>query len=309
MTINKNDYGICMFAYNTPELDYVKFSLLAALLAKKHMKNVPVTLITTKGDKEWLFDSHDHSIINSAIDNFVVEEQVEHKSNIRTHWDSPWTSFKSEFKNSNKHQVFELSPYQKTLLIDTDFLIFNDCLLQLFNNDNSLALYKTAKALDLNPPHLNEQILSDGSEISMLWSTVIYFEKTEYSKLFFDLWKHVSENYDFYKQRYQLPGKLYRTDYAVTISDHIMSNFGANNSQIINLPDEPMMYLDQKDDISKCYKDGSMLCLVTDRKENWKSTITKHEKTNIHVMNKRAIERHYNSLIEYAILKKDINNG
>ena len=42
----KQGNGICMFVYNNEQLDYTKFSIVAALYAKHHMNNIPVTLIT-----------------------------------------------------------------------------------------------------------------------------------------------------------------------------------------------------------------------------------------------------------------------
>ena len=41
----------------------------------------------------------------------------EFRPNERRHHDSPWTEFKAQFSNSNKHKIWEYSPFSKTLKI------------------------------------------------------------------------------------------------------------------------------------------------------------------------------------------------
>ena len=55
----------------------------------------------------------------------------------------------------------------------------------------------------------------------MWWSTVVYFDRSE-SKMFFDTWAHIANNYDFINNRITF-NKLFRTDYCVSIAGPIQA--------------------------------------------------------------------------------------
>ena len=294
-----NLQGICMFAYNTDQIDYLKLSIVAALYAKKYLPTKNTCLITTASDVTWLEKNIEHHIINAAFDE-IVTSSVTHKPNKRHHSDTPWGNFVSEFKNSNKHDIFELSPYDQTLLIDIDFFIQNSQFNDLFDSKIPLALYKTARDLRGRMPQLSEQRL-DPAGIPMYWSTAIYFDKSDHSKMFFELWAHIADNYDFYRHRYKLPNPLFRTDFCVSIAAHILGGFGLTDDYICELPDSPMMYSDQVDDIIEVKSSNDTIFLSNDLKENWKDIIVRPGPENIHVMNKRAIERHYDRYLEVLL--------
>ena len=48
--------GVCFFAYNNDQLDYVSMAITAALYVKKYLK-LPVALITDEGTEQWLEQS------------------------------------------------------------------------------------------------------------------------------------------------------------------------------------------------------------------------------------------------------------
>ena len=65
----------------------------------------------------------------------------------------------------------------------------------------------------------------DDIGITMYWATVCYFQKTAYTQSFFDIVKHVKENWPFYKDLYNLPGSIYRNDYSFSVAAHVMNGF------------------------------------------------------------------------------------
>ena len=286
--------GVCFFAYNTEQIDYGRLTLLAAQYVKRHMWHSNVTLITDDGTWGWLTQSNPKEIVDAAIDNVVITN-VEHDTNQRVHYDSPWTKFNSEFRNSNKHEVFKYTPYDRTLLLDIDFIVQNNSLDYVFESDEELVMYHDAINLrNLDPAQAEQNLKPYG--IPMLWSTVVYFDKSsELAQLFFDTWAHVKENYDFYKFLYGFPGNMYRTDYCVSIAAHILNGMGPGEL-VSNFADERMIYMSQRDDIVKVNDVDEWLFLVNNRKENWKDTITRVNGENMHIMNKRALERHYDTL-------------
>ena len=70
---------------------------------------------------------------------------------------------------------------------------------------------------------VTDERLSDIS-LPMYWATVVYFKRSPFAKLFFDIVKHVQENYEFYVGSYGLSSGLYRNDYSFTIAAHLLSD-------------------------------------------------------------------------------------
>ena len=108
--------GVVLFAFNT-DVDYVTIADRASRLIQ-HTLNLPVTLITDLDSKpQFNYDSIIR-ITNNA-DNF------------RTNLDNQHTTW----RNFGRYLAYELSPYEETILIDTDYLVLDDSLLRLFATD------------------------------------------------------------------------------------------------------------------------------------------------------------------------------
>jgi len=289
----KEKQGVCFFVYNNNQLDYVDLLMLAARYVKEYLK-LPVCMITDNGTYNWMLESQSESDIDTYID-YIKITNDEFKDNLRTHKDSPWSEFTAQFQNSNKHKIWEYSPFEQTLLMDTDYIVKNDFLLQSFNNPG-VSMYNNAVSTRNDPPHRNEVLLYP-SGIKMWWSTVVYFDRSEFSKMFFDLWDHVADNYEFYQFLYNFPGGLFRTDYCVSIAVHILNGM-EESTTIDNFDDMPMHYISQDDDIIDINNKQDWICLGCDQKENWKNILIKHSNLDLHVMNKRALLRMKPKIVE-----------
>ena len=296
------NFGVCMFAYNNKELDYGRLAIVAALLVKANMKYNSTALICDQRTGQNIEYQFDKELINYAFDYIIYDNTTHPEKNVRVHHDSPWYTFKAPFRNHNKHKIFEYSPFDKTLLIDIDFFICNSNLDAVFETDAPLSMYDKALNLEFKNPHPDEIRLRHNG-IDMWWSTVIYFDKSDFCRLFFDLWGHIRDNYDFYKFRYGFPGHLYRTDYAVSIATHILNGMKNNENLVQTLPGEFMRYMDQKDDLVELQDKNKLLFLSNNRRENWKDLLVQCTNENIHLMNKKAIERHIDSLMEIYYAK------
>ena len=293
----KFEKGILLIAYNNNQIDYTRLAILAAAQAKKFMNNIHVTLMTDEPSLETLFDQNKKQDI--AIFDHIIVEKIQHEPNTRVHHDSPWYEFSTQFSNKNKHSIYEKTPYEKTLMIDVDFLIGNDSLLSVFDTDIELAMYKDAISTRNYSPRIWEQRLHPNG-IDMWWSTVVYWHSdSEEARLFFNIWQHVKENYDYYKFLYKFPGKLYRTDYAASIAVHLI-NGQYKNSWTCQLPGQVMRYSDQIDELCHVHDNNDLVFLCPDPKEPWRVTTSRITDENIHVMNKLSILRHWEKLMETA---------
>ena len=245
--------------------------------------------------------SLNHSKENNIFDNVIIEEHKNWVPNVRNYYDTPYASYKGQFNNLNKHEVFELSPYDQTILFDVDYLVNNNILNLAFNLDAPVQLYRNAQTLkNTEPDHNIDRRLNDAG-IPLYWSTIIYFDKSPMSKMFFDMWAHVKENYDYYQSVYRFPEGLYRTDFAVSISMHLLKGFNDCIDDIFTeLPGSPMKYMAYKDDIASVDKNG-IVFFANNYKEEWNNILTYSEGENLHMMNKRAIDRHYDKLMELYV--------
>lgn len=294
--MSEDERGVCFFAYNNSQLDYVQFAHIAAGYVKANMKNNKTCLITDEGTYGWLKDSVDKRWHEACFD-YVVVSDVEHNQNPRRHFDSPWTEFSAPFLNSNKHEVFELSPFRKTLLLDTDYIIMNDFYDYIFDTDIPIAMHRDAIYLEHQPPYMNEITLANGG-IHHWWSTVVYWDKeSEESQLLFETWAHVKENWDYYTLLYQFPGALFRTDFCVSIAAHLMNGYN-NDTFVHDFMGVPMRNMDQKDDIIEIKDLNDWILLSHNRQEQWRNILSRNVDFNLHAMNKRALARNSNTLVE-----------
>lgn len=285
--------GVCLFAYNNDQLDYGHFALVAAKQAKENL-NVPISLVTNEGTWAWLKESHDSSIVEELIDDVVITKDKEVR-NLRKHWDSPYAQFSANFINNNKHKIWEYSPFDTTLLIDIDYMIRTNFIGKYWNNEG-VTLFEHGTTLRNEPMSSRETYLYDAG-IPMWWSTVVMFDRSDVSKMFFDIWAHVADNYNFYQYLYNFPGKLFRTDYCVSIAVHIMNGMVKGDS--INTFDSPLVNMLQQDDLVEVRKDD-WIFLANDRKEEWKNILVKSTNQDVHIMNKRALHRQWESIMGVA---------
>lgn len=290
MSEKQEQRGVCFFAYNNEEIDYVELATLAALYVKEYLK-LPVCLITDDGSEAWLQQSKP-DLVERCFD-YIVITKDQMKPNNRLHYDSPWHEFSAQFNNSNKHKVFEYTPFEQTILLDIDYIVKSDFLLGCFEQPG-VAMFDNAKDIRNQLPLRGERFLYE-SGIKMWWSTVIYFDQSEFSKMFFDLWAHIADNYQFYQYLYNFPPKLFRTDYCVSIASHILN--GMQDGDAINKIPTSMINVNQKDDIVEVQDKTKWVMIANDQRENWKNIVVQTNDLDLHVMNKRALGRHYKDLV------------
>ena len=107
-------------------------------------------------------------------------------------------------------------------------------------------------------------------------------------------------NYNYYHFLYNFPNKLFRTDYCVSIALHILNGMQPGTYSV-PFKDRVLINSSQKDDIVEIKSSDDIILLVNDRSENWKNYISRFEQTNLHIMNKRSILRHYDDIVGVLI--------
>lgn len=282
-----------MFAYNNEQLDYTQLAIVAAYAVKKYMPDYPVVLVTNQASFEHCTHVYGIEVMTSAWDDIIITAP-EYEKNTRQHNDGAYHSFNAQFSNGNKHDIYNLSPFDETILIDTDYLCGNANLANLFGGQHNVAMYSTAKNIRYDDPHFKEQWLHLAG-IRMWWSTVVYWRKSEEARHFFNVWQAVKENWEYYRFLYKFPGTLYRTDYAASIAAH-MCNGWQDGGFIGEIPNF-MRYQEQRDDIVEVLGPNHWV-MLSNLSDEWRNLVVEIRGEDIHLMNKKSILRNYDKIIE-----------
>ena len=273
--------GIVFFGINNSRVNYLQLAGIAARFAKHHLK-VPTCIITdTASLEQYPAAKNEFDIIR------LVEDTPQLFQNVRKYKDTQYYSFDDTFKNETRSQVYELTPFDETLLVDCDYLICGDTLNAVWGCAEDVLINKDAHLLNHTPMGGNEYRLNDYG-IRMYWATVIYFKKSAQAKLLFDLVQHIKENWDFYKLIYDFPGNLFRNDFAFSIAIHILS--GNTESELFKrLPYSSLTTATDLDQLYKVKSPNEILMFHNDRKETWKFQAVLLKGIDVHCMNKLSI--------------------
>lgn len=290
--------GIVMFAHNNEQIDYLRLAVTNAYLIQKHMglTTEEITIVTDEGSYEYAQKHLDQKLLDGAAQYIMVyKDKTFGSQNLREYRDTAETTHMLPFHNGNRSDVYELSPYDETLLIDCDYLILSDALNQCWGHVNDLMMNWDFK--DIMPERSYQLDRFNASGITMYWATVIYFRKTPYAESLFEIVKHVKENLFYYKDLYKMPGILFRNDYAFSIAAHMLSGF--KDKGLPQLPVRLYKTFDF-DDVEILDDDGSMVLMLDSPQQMGRYLGCRWEGIDLHIMNKWAINRIGKGLIRYA---------
>jgi hypothetical protein len=284
-----NEKGIVIFAHNNKQVDYGILATVAAGLAKKNLK-VPVTLITDKTTIEWMQESGTYLKAIPIFHKIILVENEEF-NNHRLLFDGTDSQI-VPFKNLNRNSVWNLTPYETTLLIDSDFLIFSDYLDKFWDLDFDVMISSAMQDIKGTRAGILDKRISE-TGVRMLWATTVMFKKNHRSKLFFDLVDYIKDNYKHYADLFRFNPKQYRNDISFSIAKHILDGFEEN--LVGSLPS--VLTTIDKDILHSVLPDGSLLFLLNNEQSNQYSAISILN-TDVHVMNKQSVVRVSSQLLE-----------
>lgn len=271
--------GVLIFAQNNSEIDYAKISLFAAEQVKKHL-NVPVSLITDS--KDWLLQSQPKA--EEVIDQFITTWTETQQT--KRFYDGTLASKTLVWKNLNRSDCYELTPYDETLVIDSDYIINSNNLSKIWNNVNDFLIYQDSFDLaqwrdDRSFRYLNQYA------IPFYWATAFYFKKTKENQAFFDLVKHIKQNWSYFRALYTIDSTVFRNDFAFSIAIHMMGSDFAKS-----LPGKMNYTLDR--DVLIDIEDTTLKFLVEKQNYAGEYIATKTKNLDMHVMNKYSLARYLN---------------
>lgn len=263
--------GVILFAHNSPAYNYYKMAEFTAQRIE-HFLKLPVTLIT---DEESLPENPKYN-----FDTIILEEP--NKSNRREF---------GLWYNKDRFQAYQYSPYEKTIVLDVDYLVNSNKLLNLFNYDTDFMCHnKTTFLTDLNA----EQELISPYSFETLWATVIYFRKSTLAKNVFHALSMVQNNYQHYQYIHRFLDQMYRNDYALTLAlrianGHIIDRKNIIPWNLLHVPKTVKLLANGNE------KYNTKFSILFDIKKNNKIKTNYFEvnDTDFHVMNKNDFSKLY----------------
>jgi hypothetical protein len=261
--------GVVVIAHNTMRNDYYRMATAVAERAKRFL-NLPTTVITD------ITTLKSHGAGNYRFDNTIVVEPDRDNFLKNATW-----------INKNRYKVYDLSPYDDTLVLDTDYLINSDRLLQTFLQPTDFCCYRTARYFFSD--EANEQIGPNSH--STYWATVMRFTRSPRTQDIFGMIKLIQENYAHYAELHGFLPYTYRNDHALTIALRAVNGHIEQPSDFIpgylNHVDGQLGEVVRVDDTTY-----NINCQVMIRGRLKKSTITVKDQ-DFHMLNKE----NYMSLI------------
>ena len=282
--------GILIFAHNNRDVDYALMSIVSGHLAGKYLQ-VPVSLITDKFTIQWMKQSKIYQKAKSVFDKIIeIEKPVtDNQRNLHDGVENKLVPF----INSNRYSAYELTPYDRTLLIDSDFLIFSNTLENYWDVDSDILISSAINDIyDQKRLGYHDRYISD-TGIHLYWATTVMFSKSEYSKTFFNLVDQIRENYQYYSDLFRFDSRQYRNDIAFSIAKHILDGYETDITS--SLP--PVLSTLDKDVLLDVSTSGKLTMLVSPNLDS-NYIAASVNNVDIHVMNKQSLIRQSDKLLE-----------
>lgn len=171
--------GFVVLAQNTDSIDYIKQAYALALSIK--LTQTTVTDI-------------------SIITNDVVPD--EYRSLFDQIIPIPWgdAAESSRFKVENRWKIYHATPYDETIVLDTDMLVLDD-LTHFWSTFENYDVYYTSKVLD----YRNKLISNDyyrkaftANKLPSIYSALHYFKKSDFAKEFYSWVELITNNWELF---------------------------------------------------------------------------------------------------------------
>lgn len=252
--------GILIFAKNNEKINYVQQAKVCAFLAKRHLDNIPICLVTDINVSDPIFD---------IVKNVNCFKEQKRRYNTAT------VHEELSYFNIGRTNAYELSPFEETILLDSDYFIQNNILNLVWNSVYPVLMNKKYNSIFKPKQNGYEPYIGKWGPF-MYWATVMYFKKSKEAKILFDVAKHIEGNYEFYRSSYNLPGRIIRNDYIFSIANELIK------SNIHALPVNNILNAYEADDILNVNENSiTFLC-----NRNNKLCPVNVRNLNVHIMNK-----------------------
>ena len=190
--------GAVIFARNNEQIDYVAMAQWSAQNIARHL-GIPTHIITDSAPS----DNARH---------FTDVGQV-------------------TWHNLNRMDAYRLSPWDRTLVLDADYVVATDQLRSVLDCDEDFLAHRWA--YDVTGCNDFTGLNWFGNvNMPMWWATVMVFNKSKSVQLIFDAMAMIRDNWTHYRNIYKNSVATYRNDHALSIALGIVNGHTLNHAGI-----------------------------------------------------------------------------
>jgi hypothetical protein len=177
--------GALIFARNNEHTDYVAMAHWSAQNIQRHL-GIPTHIVT------------DDNRTDSGQRNLADLGKV-------------------TWHNTNRMDAYALSPWDRTLVLDADYVVATDQLRNVIDCDADFLAHRWAYDVTGNNNFEGLNYFGDVG-MPMWWATVMVFNKSQNAKLIFDTMAMIRDNWAHYRNIYKISKPTYRNDHALSIA-------------------------------------------------------------------------------------------
>jgi hypothetical protein len=124
--------------------------------------------------------------------------------------------------NAGRVDAYRLTPYDQTIVLDADYVVASNNLKRLLNAQQDFLCHRIA--FDLAGQTDMRGLNAFGKyDMPMWWATVMMFRRSNTSQYIFDSMQMVRDNWQHYRDLYNIDRATYRNDFALSIALGIVS--------------------------------------------------------------------------------------
>jgi len=189
--------GALLFAFDS-EIKYSKLAVECARRIKEYL-GIPVTLVTNKRVDSKLFQNQ---IITNKPKSTNKRYFADRSKSIT------WLNF-------DRNSALDHTPYDRTLLVDIDYMINSDDLLPILQSSQPFLCHRRVQRVE-SP---DAKIDTFGTKnTQQWWATVVIFDRSKFSQDVFTAWKMIQTNYKHYANLFGFDQSQFRNDYALSLA-------------------------------------------------------------------------------------------
>jgi len=194
--------GALIFAFNNEHVDYEAMARWSAGNIERHL-GIPTRIITRQD-----------------LDPVTGPTRTFHDLPDQVTW-----------YNFNRVDAYSLTPWDRTLLLDADYVVASDQLKALLEADQDFLAHKTA--YDITDSDNFDELNAFGhTHMPMWWATVVMFRRSPQAKMIFGCMEMVRNNWNHYCALYGIVRSTYRNDFALSIALGIVNGHTLDHAGI-----------------------------------------------------------------------------
>ena len=196
--------GVLIFAFNNEETDYLAMAEWSAGNIRRHL-NLPVSVVTNVEYTGMAFDR----VIRANAESGGTRYFEDYNKTVTWH-------------NAGRVDAYSLTPYDQTIVLDADYVVASNNLKRLLNAQQDFMCHR--QAFDLSGQTDMRGLNTFGKyDMPMWWATVMMFRKSNTAQYIFDCMQMVQDNWQHYRDLYNIDRATYRNDFALSIALGIVS--------------------------------------------------------------------------------------